>query len=71
MTDLEKLESVRKDILNLIEVKTNTSEENSEYILGLHKAALIVDEHIISALKRENIWHVKKWTLNMIIWKET
>lgn len=25
----------------------------------------------ISELKRENIWHTKKWTLNMIVWKET
>lgn len=50
MTDLEKLESIRKDILKLIENKT---EENSQYLLGLHKATLIVDEHIISNLKGE------------------
>ena len=53
MTDLEKLESIRKDILTLIETKTET-EENSQYLLGLHKATLVVDEHIISNLKENN-----------------
>lgn len=50
MTDLDKLESIRKYILKLIETKT---ESNSQYLLGLHKATLIVDEHIISNLKGE------------------
>lgn len=53
MTDLEKLEGIRKDILKLIKTTTET-EENGRYLLGLHKATLIVDEHIISNLKGEN-----------------
>lgn len=52
MTDLEKLESVRKDLLKLIEFKMST-EENSEYIIGLQQATLIVDDHIIAELKGE------------------
>lgn len=52
MTDLEKLESIRKDILKLIEFKTD-SEADSKYIVGLQQATLIVDDHIISNLKGE------------------
>ncbi len=53
MTDLEKLESVRKDLLELIGFKMRT-KENSGYIIGLQQATLIVDDHIIAELKGEN-----------------
>ena len=46
------LENLRKDLIAIIELETN--EKESEYILGLHRALILIDEHIISELKGKN-----------------
>ena len=52
MNFYEKLVNLRKDLIVLIGLEMDNKE--AEYILGLHRALILVDDYIISELKGEN-----------------